>query len=183
MKITKVDVTLYRIPPDKVREDSVQSFEALELPFVEVFTDDGISGTGFTYTIGTGGSSVKTFIDDDLVSLVLGENPLNTERIWQKCWWGTHWVNRGGIASLGMAAIDNALWDLKAKYAGLPIHQLLGGAKDRMPVYSTDGGWLQLSEKELVEQSVQFLEQGFKAVKVKVGKSPVPARTYSDCVR
>jgi L-alanine-DL-glutamate epimerase-like enolase superfamily enzyme len=170
MKITGVDVKLYRIPAERVRVDSIQAFEAMEMPFVEVTADEGVSGLGFTYTIGRGGRSVKAFIENDLVPLVLGEDPLNVERIWQKCWWGTHWVGRAGIATLGMAAIDNALWDLKAKHAGLSIHQLLGGAKERMPVYCTDGGWLHLSESEIVEQSVGFLEQGFKAIKIKVGK-------------
>jgi len=174
MKITRVDVRLYRIPAERVRMDSIQAFEAMEIPFVEVIADEGVSGLGFTYTIGRGGCSVKAFIENDLVPLVLGEDPLNIERIWQRCWWSTHWVGRAGIATLGMAAIDNALWDLKAKHAGLSIHQLLGGAKGRMPVYCTDGGWLHLSESEIVEQSVAFLEQGFKAVKVKVGK-PDPA--------
>jgi len=169
MKITKVAVNLYRIPADRKRVDSIQTFGAMEMPLVDIYTDDGLVGTGFTYTIGNGGRSLKIFIEDDLVPLVIGEDPLNIERIWQKCFWGTHWVNRGGIASLAMAGIDNALWDLKAKYATLPLHKLLGGAKDRMPVYCTDGGWLHLSEKQLVGQSVAFLEKGFKAVKMKVG--------------
>ena len=85
MKITRIDVSLYRIPPDKLREDAVQTFEAMEMPFVEVFTDEGVSGTGFTYTIGTGGASVKRFIESDLKPLVIGEDPLNIERVWQKC--------------------------------------------------------------------------------------------------
>jgi len=170
MKITRVDVNLYRVPADRLRVDSIQTFEAMEIPIVDIYTDDGAVGTGFTYTIGTGGRALSTFIEHDLAPMVIGEDPLNIERIWQKLWWGTHWVNRGGIASLGMAGMDNALWDLKAKRANLSLHQLLGGAKDRMPVYCTDGGWLQLSEKEIVEQSVAFLEQGFKAVKIKVGK-------------
>jgi L-alanine-DL-glutamate epimerase-like enolase superfamily enzyme len=170
MKISKVEVRLYRIPPDKIRVDAIQSFEALEMPLVEVFTDTGLSATGFTYTNGYGGRAIEVFIEERLISRLIGEDPLNIERLWQKCWWGSHWVGRGGIATLAMAAVDNALWDLKAKYANMSLHQLLGGAKDRMPVYSTDGGWLNLSEKELVEQSVYFVEQGFKAIKIKVGK-------------
>ena len=170
MRITRIDVNLYRIPPDRVRIDAIQEFAAMELPVVEVFTDEGLSGAGFTYTIGKGGRAVRRFIEDELVPLTLGEDPLCVERVWQRCWWGTHWVGRGGISTLAMAALDNALWDLKARYANLPLHKLLGGARDRMPVYCTDGGWLQLSEEELVDQSVHFLEQGFKAIKIKVGK-------------
>ncbi|MDP3062102.1 MAG: mandelate racemase/muconate lactonizing enzyme family protein [Chloroflexota bacterium] len=170
MKIARVDVALYRIPAEKPRVDAIQSVEAVEMPVVEVTTDSGLTGVGFTYTIGKGGPAVASFIQHDLAPLALGEDPLNTERVWQKLWWGTHWVGRGGVSSLGISAVDIALWDIKARHAGMSLHQLLGGARDRMPVYSTDGGWLQLSEAELVEQSVAFLEQGFVAVKMKLGK-------------
>lgn len=174
MKITRIDVKLYRVPADVKRVDAIQTFEALELPIVQVFTDEGETGTGFTYTIGSGLRTVASFIQNDLAPLAIGEDPLNIERVWQKGWWGTHWIGRGGVAQLGISALDLALWDLKARHANLSLHQLLGGMKDRMPVYSTDGGWLHLSERDLVAQSVDFLEQGYKAVKMKIGK-PDPA--------
>jgi len=72
MRITRVDVNLYRVPPDRVRVDAIQAMEALELALVEVFSDEGVSGVGFTYTIGKGGRALTTFIQDELVPLALG---------------------------------------------------------------------------------------------------------------
>src|SRR5690606_16487167 len=64
---------------------------------------------------------------------------------------------------------DVALWDIKGKVANLPIHKLLGGTAERVPAYYTDGGWLQLSEKEMISANIAALERGFMGVKIKVG--------------
>jgi L-alanine-DL-glutamate epimerase-like enolase superfamily enzyme len=170
MKIKAVRSYLYDIPPQVRRTDAIQTFSSMEFPLVEIEDEDGIIGTGFSYTIGKGGQAIKQVIDQYLIPIVLEEDASNIDRIWQRMWMETHWIGRGGIVGLGMAAIDIALWDLMAKRTGLPLYQLLGGAKAKVPVYNTDGGWLHLSEAELVSQSVKYVEQGFKGIKIKVGK-------------
>lgn len=80
------------------------------------------------------------------------------------------WVGRGGIVVLGVAAVDIALWDLQAKIADLPLHKLLGGAREKVPVYNTDGGWLNHSLEQLVEETKKTVEAGFQGTKIKVGK-------------
>ena len=170
MTIKAVRSSLYDIPPQVRRTDAIQTFESMEFPLVEIEDEDGRIGVGFSYTIGKGGVAIKQIIDQYLIPIILDADPNNIDRIWQRMWMDTHWVGRGGIVGLGIAAIDIALWDLQAKRADLPLYQLLGGAKSRVPVYNTDGGWLHLTENELVRQSVEFIEQGFKGVKIKVGR-------------
>ena len=170
MKITRVDTHFYRFPAHRKIVDAIQEFDAMEVITATVHTDQGTEGVGFAYTIGRGGRSVKVFLDDEFVPLVLGEDPGDIERLWEKMWWGPHWVGRGGVASVAMCAIDIALWDLKAKHADLPLYKLLGGCRDRMPVYDTDGGWLNHTEQELVTQAAEQVEQGYTGIKIKVGK-------------
>ena len=81
---------------------------------------------------------------------------------------------RGGLGAVGRAAVDVALWDLKARVAGLPLATLLGGARDRLPVYNTDVGWLNAPLEAMVDESVAAVERGFRGIKIKVGK-PSPA--------
>lgn len=142
----------------------------MEVITATVHTDEGSTGMGIGYTIGRGGKALKVFLDEEFVPLALGEDPNNIDRIWEKMWWGPHWVGRGGIASLAMCPIDIALWDLKAKRAGLPLYKLLGGFRDSMPVYDTDSGWLNHSQDEIIRESAERVEQGYTGVKIKVGK-------------
>ena len=90
------------------------------------------------------------------------------EKIWEQMHWHLHYVGRGGIAAFAMAAVDIALWDLKAKLAGEPLWRLLGGHDNRARVYA-GGIDLQLTLDELARQTDANLERGFRAIKMKVG--------------
>ena len=179
MKIKSVRTALYDIPPQVQRTDAIQAFVSMEFPFIEIEDTDGVIGTGFSYTIGKGGEAIKQIIDSYLTPILLEEDASNIDRIWNRMWMETHWVGRGGIVGLGMAAVDIALWDLLAKRAELPLYQILGGARSSVPVYNTDGGWLHLTEDELVRQSVDYVEQGYKGIKIKVGRDSL----YEDIAR
>ena len=170
MQITRIDTAFFRFPAHRKIVDAIQEFTHMEVIAATVYTDVGSTGMGFGYTIGRGGRAVKVFLDEELVPLVLGEDPADIERIWEKMWWAPHWVGRGGIAVLAMAPIDVALWDLKAKHAGLPLYKLLGACRDRMPVYDTDSGWLNHTQDEILREAAERIEQGYTGVKVKVGK-------------
>jgi L-alanine-DL-glutamate epimerase-like enolase superfamily enzyme len=76
----------------------------------------------------------------------------------------------GPISSLAMAAIDIASWDLRCRRAALPLHKAVGGAHDRLPVYTTGGGWLHLDVDQLVHDAVRMQQRGFKGAKIKIGK-------------
>ena len=180
MKITELSVELYRIPTHRKIFDAIREFTGLDLVFARVETDQGATGIGFTYNIILNGSrEIATLIESGIRPLICGMDPLDHERVWSRMWRSLDWVGRGGVAVLAVAAVDNALWDLKSKVAGIPLYKLLGGARDKMPVYNTDGGWLNHSLEQLVDEARQIVAAGFRGTKIKVGKEdPV-----EDCER
>ena len=108
--------------------DAIQEVECLEVIAATIHTDTGAEGFGFTYTIGRGGRATKVLLDTEVVPLILGEDPRDTQRLWEKMWWGLHWIGRHGLTLLASSAIDIALWDLKARQAGQPLFRFLGAA-------------------------------------------------------
>ncbi len=170
MKITKVEAYLCDLAVERKRTDAIQSFVKQETIFVDIHTHEGVSGTGYSYTIGTGGRAVLKLLQEDLIDLLIGEDARQIEAIGQKLFWTTHGTTVGAITSLALAAIDIALWDLRGKAINQPLWLMAGGAKQQVPVYTTEGGWLHLTTEELVDNAVQAVSQGFKGVKLKVGK-------------
>jgi L-alanine-DL-glutamate epimerase-like enolase superfamily enzyme len=143
----------------------------MDLVVAHVETDDGLRGSGFTYSIiPHGAREICSLIDNTFNEMLAGMDPRDHERVWSRMWRSVDWVGRGGIAVLAVAAIDIAIWDLKAKMAGMPLHRLLGGAKDRIPVYNTDGGWLNHTVEQLAEETRKIVAAGFRGTKIKVGK-------------
>ena len=137
---------------------------------VRIKTETGEVGVGYTYTVGKqGGTSVLAMIRDDLAPLLEGADPRRTEQIWEKMHWHLHYVGRGGIASFAMAAIDIAIWDLKARMAREPLWRFLGGFDNRARVYA-GGIDLQMPMDQLARQADANLDRGFRAIKMKVGR-------------
>jgi L-alanine-DL-glutamate epimerase-like enolase superfamily enzyme len=172
-RIVDVEILQVDLPPKVPRSDAIQSFVTQETPVVRLTADDGSQGIGYSYTIGTGGSSVVALLADHLAPRLLGRDADDIEAIWKDLFFHTHATAVGAITALSLAAIDTALWDLRGRRLGLPLWQLAGGAQPRVPVYSTEGGWLQLDVDTLVRESVQAKADGFRGVKIKVGKPHV----------
>jgi L-alanine-DL-glutamate epimerase-like enolase superfamily enzyme len=171
--IRTVEILQVNLPPKVVRTDAIQSFVTQETLMVRITCDDGAVGTGYTYTIGTGGSSVVALLRDHLAPRLIGRDAGETEAIWKDLFFATHATAVGAITSLALAAIDTALWDLKARRAGLPLWKLAGGAQSQVPVYTTEGGWLHHPLHQLVDEAEAARAQGFLGCKVKVGKPSI----------
>ncbi|MEJ7901125.1 MAG: mandelate racemase/muconate lactonizing enzyme family protein [Thermomicrobiales bacterium] len=171
MKITHAEAFLVDLVPEVVRTDAIQSFVKQETIFVLLRTDDGYEGLGYSYTIGTGGRAVLAMLREDLIPHLLGEDARQIERLWGKLFWVTHGTAVGAITSLALAAIDTALWDLRCRRSGQPLWIEAGGFRDRVPLYDTEGGWLQLSVDELVAGATASTAAGWPGVKIKVGKA------------
>lgn len=170
MKIRKAEAFLIDLVPERPRTDAIQAFVKQETIFVQIETEDGLQGLGYTYTIGTGGRSVLQLLRTDLLQHLIGEDARRIEAIWQKLFWLTHGTVVGAVTSLALAAVDTALWDLRGKALGLPLWILAGGARPRVPTYDTEGGWLHHSTDELVQSARRSVSLGLRGVKVKVGK-------------
>jgi L-alanine-DL-glutamate epimerase-like enolase superfamily enzyme len=171
--IRAVEILQVDLAPKVLRTDAIQSFVSQETPVVRIRCDDGSEGAGYTYTIGTGGSSVVALLRDHLAPRLVGRDPDCIEAIWRDLFFHTHATAVGAITSLALAAIDTALWDWRSRRAGLPLWKVAGGAQPRVPVYSTEGGWLHLTPEELVAQTLQAKADGFLGAKVKVGRPHV----------
>jgi L-alanine-DL-glutamate epimerase-like enolase superfamily enzyme len=171
--IVSVEVLLVNLQPKVKRTDAVQSFECQETPMVRIRDADGMVGTGYSYTIGTGGSSVARLLDDHLAPMLIGRDAEDIEQIWRELFFRVHATTVGALTSIALAAIDTALWDLRARRAALPLHKLAGGAKDSIQMYYTEGGWLHLDEAQLVEEALRAQQAGFGGTKIKVGRPHV----------
>ena len=168
--ITSAECRMVFLEPETLRTDARQTFVRQETVLVTLTTDDGLTGTGYTYTIGTGGSSVLALLRDHLTALLVGEDARNVEALWGRLLSVTRATSVGAITSLALAAVDTALWDLRCRRAGEPLWRLAGGAHERLPVYDTEGGWLHLTADELADNARQAKDRGLRGGKVKVGR-------------
>ena len=168
--IRSVDAGHYRIPLDVPLTDSTHGImTAFEIVTVRINDADGTEGVGYTYTTGRNGGAVYDTLDREIADIVQGEDAERIEQVWDRVWWALHYGGRGGPTVLALSAFDIALWDLKAKRARLPLWTLLGGFSDRVTCYA-GGIDLDLSVKDLLKQTDQNLEKGFRAIKTKVGR-------------
>jgi L-alanine-DL-glutamate epimerase-like enolase superfamily enzyme len=158
--------------PKVRREDAIQAFASQETPIVRITDSDGVVGTGYSYTIGTGGPSVMRLIERTLAPALLGRDAEAIERIWRDLHFLTHATTVGAITSIALAAIDTALWDLRCQRARLPLHRLLGGTQDSVALYTTEGGWLHLDAEALRDDALRAKSQGFAGAKIKIGRPP-----------
>jgi L-alanine-DL-glutamate epimerase-like enolase superfamily enzyme len=172
-KISRVEVLQVDLAPKVKRTDAIQAFITQETPIVRIFTDDDAEGAGYTYTIGSGGSSVVALIRDHMAPWLIGRDPAMVEELWKGLFFLTHAISVGAITSLALAAIDTALWDLRCRRAGLPLHVMAGGAQRRVPLYTTEGGWLHLEPQALVDETLAARAAGFRGAKIKVGRPHV----------
>jgi len=172
-KITRVEALMVDLKPKVKRTDAIQSFVSQETPIVRIFDADGGIGTGYSYTIGTGGPSVMKLIERTLAPALIGREAMEIERIWRDLLFLTHATTVGAITSLALAAVDTALWDLKCRRHGEPLHRMAGGAQARIPLYTTEGGWLHIETKALVDDALEAKARGFGGSKIKIGRPHV----------
>ena len=172
-KITRVEALMVDLVPKVKRTDAIQSFVSQETPILWITDTDGVVGTGHIYTIGTGGPAIMSLLQHTLAPAVIGREASEIERIWRDLLFLTHATSVGAITSLALAAIDTALWDLKCRRANEPLHRMAGGAQSRVPLYTTEGGWLHIDTAELVEDALRAQAAGFGGSKIKIGRPHV----------
>lgn len=164
MKITEIICQLLRVP--QVQHKTASSQDAV---LVRVRTDTGLEGIG---EADSQPEVVKAIIDAPfshniacgLRKILIGEHPFETERLWQKMYRRTMYFGRSSVTITAMAAIDMALWDLKGKYFGEPIHRLLGGRHhDRIPAYASI--LFGRNGAETAEIAQRWRSAGYQAIK------------------
>lgn len=137
--------------------------------FVEVTTQEGHRGIGFSYSKRAGGPGQFAHAKE-IAEVLIGEDPSDIGKLWVKLCWAGASVGRSGLATQAIAAFDVALWDLKAKRAGLPLAKLLGSYRDSVRTYNTSGGFLHTPIEQVLENAAASLEAGIGGIKLKVGQ-------------
>lgn len=120
-------------------------FEQLPSAIIAIIkTNEGITGFG----MGAGGSAAVEIIDGHLKHLLMDANPLNAEQLWDQMYTSGVFYGRRGVFAMALSAVDNALWDIAGKHAGMPVHELIGGAdRDRIEIYQTNGNFLEAQSR------------------------------------
>lgn len=165
--IEKVLVHLVTAPVPGGLTDATRQVSSIGFTIVRVFTRDGVEGIGITYNE-VGGEATKTLIDTTITPRLIGRDPFDTEVLWQESFHYLRGIGRKGLTFAALSAIDIALWDIKGKTLGLPLHRLFGGGRTQVPVYAS-GGWTSYTDDQLVAEAESMVARGFRLVKVKVG--------------
>lgn len=168
-KITDISTTWSRIPLGAGRGGSGAT--GVDLLRVGVTCDEGEHGTGFTYALTGGAEALHALLGETLPELVLGTDTDEWPRTWERVWQRTHRLGRG-IALPALSAVDIAVWDLRARRAGAPLFRFLGVHRDSVPIYGSGRSTHQMNVDELVAGQISYIEEGYGAVKIRVGARP-----------
>lgn len=172
-KIKHIDCKLFKVPLPEVLNDAKHGdHDHFELVTTTITLEDGSSGTGYTYTGGKGGFSIKAMINYDFIPVLIGKDGDDVEGIYDFLEWHIHYVGRGGIASFAISTIDIALWDIKCKKAGLPLWKMAGGTNKTCKAYC-GGIDLQFPIPKLLKNMEAYISKGFNAVKIKIGREDI----------
>jgi L-alanine-DL-glutamate epimerase-like enolase superfamily enzyme len=175
MRITGVETDLLKPPAGPPIYDALQTLNVDKGSVVlRIRTNAGITGWASS-TFGNGGEgarAVQTILEYQVKPVILGKDPAFPRRIRAELWKALNYQGVTGVAQFALAATDIALWDILGKNAGLPVYKMLGAYRDRMPVYSMCGWYYDHDEdlSRFKHEVATAIEQGYKAVKIKVGK-------------
>jgi L-alanine-DL-glutamate epimerase-like enolase superfamily enzyme len=169
MKITSITLEEYRWPRTKPITNGKHTYTHVDYALVKIATDEGITGLGLGH-----GGSIERAVIERLAGELVGEDPRNVERLWAKMW-VPKLIGRRGLTTRAISAIDIGLWDIRGKAANMPLHQMLGGYRDRVPTYVA-GGYYEEGKglRELAQEMEQNVGMGARAIKMKVGGVPIP---------
>ena len=164
--IRSLDVSSFTIPTSSPESDGTLEWDSTTLVLVEISAGDH-TGIGYTYA----DTATAELIHSKLKKEVIGQDAMSVGEIWGQMVRQIRNLGRPGICSMAIAAVDSALWDLKARLLDLPLVTLLGKTHDSVPVYGS-GGFTSYSDEQLTEQFQQWAEQGIRSMKMKVGREP-----------
>lgn len=166
MKITAVKHELFKWKRSKALTNGQHTYTHCGLSIITIETDEGITGYGYSGPI----LGMDPFLlADEFKEKLVGENPLDHERIWSKLY-VPKLVGRRGLTTRTISGIDIALWDIKAKAANLPLYKLLGGYREKVPAYIAGGYYApDKTLADLQKEVARYIETGVQGVKIKVG--------------
>ncbi|NNE83002.1 MAG: hypothetical protein HKN28_03430 [Alphaproteobacteria bacterium] len=167
MKITKITASTMNVP----NGPPVSEYYASNTYIVaRIETDDGIEGLGYTMMVGGfGANSVRAYLEESLIPLMIGEDPRDVGRLWQKMYENDRGIRKKGVPVYAISVIDIGLWDILAKSMDQPVWRLLGAHADKVPVYGS-GGFLPYTIDQIITEAEGFRDQGCRHYKFKLGR-------------
>ena len=170
VKVSRVALPLATpISDAKVLTGRQKPLTEISLLFVEIRTRDGLEGLGFSYSKRAGGPGQFAHAQE-IAPALIGEDPSDIAKLWNKLAWAGASVGRSGLAVQAIGAFDVALYDLKAKRAGLSLAKLLGAYRDSVACYNTSGGFLSTPIDQLLVNAAASVKRGIGGIKLKVGQ-------------
>lgn len=170
MTITEVSVEVLRVPVERPYVAGGRAVDANWHVLARVGTADGVEGVGYIVYPRRDLMTVIAQAARELGEHLLGASVLEAEAAWERLARRGDWVGPGGLLHCALAPLDIALWDAAGKTLGQPVHRLLGGYRDHLPAYASDGLWYSLSPDDLAAAAAQHVASGFRAVKLRLGK-------------
>jgi L-alanine-DL-glutamate epimerase-like enolase superfamily enzyme len=164
--IKNLKVSAYKIPTATPEADGTIEWNSTTLVLVEINAANK-NGIGYTYA----NEATAIVIDKTLKKLIVNANALNIPSLNAKMIAAIRNDGQTGIAMMAVSAVDDALWDLKAKLFDVPLCSLLGKAKDSMLIYGS-GGFTSYNKKQLQQQLISWVDEGIQYVKIKIGTEP-----------
>jgi L-alanine-DL-glutamate epimerase-like enolase superfamily enzyme len=164
--VEQLTARTFAIPTDAPEADGTLSWDSTTLIVVQA-TAAGVTGTGYSYAAGAAAS----LVEEVLAQSVIGHDALSPPAAWQRMRRAIRNIGYPGVGSCAISAVDVALWDLKARLLGVALSTLLGRVRERVPVYGS-GGFTSYSPEQMRDQLAGWVEQGIRAVKIKVGSEP-----------
>jgi L-alanine-DL-glutamate epimerase-like enolase superfamily enzyme len=174
MKITAVAVEVLKVPVAQSYTAGGRQIDGNWHVLARVTTVDGIAGFGYIVSLREDLVAAVAQATRELGAHLVGAHVLEAEAAWAHLARLGSWVGPGGLLHIAMAPLDIALWDAAGKTLGQPLYRLLGGYRDRLPAYASDRLWYSLSLDELADSARQHVAQGFRSVKLRLGKEMSP---------
>lgn len=170
MKITGVDCVQVEIPLETPLRTAIHDIRSVGCVLATIDTDAGVKGEAYNFTMNATRLDVLQGMIESLSHHVIGRDPHDVEAMWDAMWRDINFFGHKGITLFAISTLDTACWDIVGKVAGQPLHKLFGACREAVDVYASGGLWLSLSIDELVREARGFLDQGFRAMKIRVGK-------------
>ena len=165
MKITSIETFVLSVP---TRKPMALEFADHRLVVAIIQTDEGLTGLGYSLAFGGGGAeAIQVYLETRLKPLLLGEDPLFVERLWERMYRADRGIKRQGVAAYALSALDIGLWDLVGKAASLPLHKLWGAVTDRVAAYGS-GGWGSYATEDIIGEAQHYARLGCRYYKMKV---------------
>lgn len=170
MRITNVKTIKVKIPLEKPVKTTLHDSRDIYCVLVFLETDEGVTGESYVFILNPRRLRVLEEMILSLSGDIIGEDPHYTERMWKKLWREINTLGYAGVSLFAVSALDMASWDVVGKFAGRPLHSLLGAYREKIPCYFTGALFLGESGEEIIEDAKELIQKGMTTIKMSVGK-------------